>query len=176
MLVLLIGPKGSGKTHVGRVLERRLGVHFFHVEVHWLAYHQACREAGRRPQIGEGVARIHPLIAQALRQHEHVCVETTGASEQIVSDLIAMAAGGRALKVRLRASMASCLRRIESRDGSQQIPVEPQHIRAIHLISEAGAIEHDLLLDNEGLTDDEIVRAIGPRLAGPAGASADAYR
>src|SRR5688572_13495016 len=37
MFVILVGAKGSGKSHIGRILEARLGVHFFHVEPLWLA-------------------------------------------------------------------------------------------------------------------------------------------
>jgi shikimate kinase len=32
MFIVLVGPKGSGKSHIGRTLERELGVLFFHVE------------------------------------------------------------------------------------------------------------------------------------------------
>lgn len=38
MLILLIGPKGSDKSHIGRILELSLGGHFFHVETLWMAY------------------------------------------------------------------------------------------------------------------------------------------
>jgi len=92
MFVLLVGPKGSGKSHIGRILERRLGVSFFHVEPLWMSYHAECARSGRRPDIPEGIARIHPLIADALRAHEHVCVETTGASPEILDDLLSLAA------------------------------------------------------------------------------------
>lgn len=69
MFILLVGPKGSGKSHIGRILERRLGVAFFQV--------------------------VEPLrtaaVAAARQAHDHVCVETTGASEEILTGLRALA-------------------------------------------------------------------------------------
>jgi shikimate kinase len=46
MFVMLVGPEGSGKSHVGRVLEKHLGVRFFHVEPLWLDYYAECQRAG----------------------------------------------------------------------------------------------------------------------------------
>lgn len=164
MFILLIGPKGSGKSHIGRVLERRLGVHFLQVEPLWLAYRRECAESGREPVIPEGISRVHPFIAQALREHVDVCVETTGASEEILSDLLALAAQVSTLKVRVSAPLEQCLRRIKTRDSTQQIPAHDAQIRLVHALSRRCAFEPDAVLDNDALTDDEIVSAIAPHL------------
>lgn len=164
MLVLLVGPKGSGKSHIGRVLERRLRVHFFHVEPHWLSYHSECAMAGCEPVISEGIARVHPLIGQALRRHAHVCVETTGASDEILRDLLALAAMESILKVRVQAPLDLCLRRIQARDASQQIPMDDERVRLVYALSESCAIQPDVLLENHGLTEDEVVSCLGPHL------------
>ena len=37
-----------------------------------MAYHAECRAEGRVPVIAEGVERVHPRIADALREREHV--------------------------------------------------------------------------------------------------------
>lgn len=166
MLILLIGPKGSGKSHIGRVLERHLGVHFLHVESLWLAYHRECAEAGRQPNIGEGISRIHPLIEQSLRRHTHVCVETTGASGEILSNLLSRPESNSVLTVRVRSSLALCLTRIAARESSEQIPADEARIRLAHRLSERCAVEHDVDLDNNAdLSDDEIVCAIGPHFS-----------
>lgn len=168
MLILLIGPKGSGKSHIGRVLEQRLGVHFFHVEPHWVSYHRECAAAKREPVIAEGIARIHPLIREALTRNAHVCVETTGASDEILGDLLSMATVAPILKVRIRAPLDLCLRRIRARDASQQIPMDDERVRVVHALSESCTIRPDLLLENHALTDDEIVSSVAVQLCGPA--------
>jgi dephospho-CoA kinase len=121
MLIVLVGPKGSGKSHVGRVLERRLGVHFFHVEPLWMAYYAACRAAGREPAIPEGIAAVHPRIAAALAAHRDVCVETTGASPEILHALLELAPPAATRVVRVTAPLDRCLERIVTRDQTPNV-------------------------------------------------------
>ena len=71
MFVLLVGPKGSGKSQIGCTLEKHPGVLFFHVEPLWLDYYAECQASGQ-PVISEGIGRVHTLIAEARRSHEHV--------------------------------------------------------------------------------------------------------
>jgi shikimate kinase len=157
VFILLVGPKGSGKSHIGRLLEERLGVHFFHVEPLWMAYHAECRASGRESSIAEGISRVHPLIAEALGRHEHVCVETTGASKEILDDLLALDRRSRPLVVRVRAPLELCLLRISCRDPTHQIPMDTETIRLVYELSESLELPPDLTVENEGLADSEIV-------------------
>jgi len=165
MFVLLVGPKGSGKSHIGRILDRRLGVSFFHVEPLWMSYHAECAQSGRRPDIPEGIARIHPLIADALRAHDHVCVETTGASPEILDDLLSLAGPPDRLVARVSAPMDLCLERIAARDEACQIPMDVESIRTVDELSRAARVPADLTLESERLTEAEIVSRFAPFLA-----------
>lgn len=157
MFVILVGPKGSGKSHIGRVLAARLGVHFFHVEPLWLAYHRNCREAGRQPTIAEGIAEVHPALAHALDQHPHVCVETTGASSEILDALLSLRPRSEIVIARVMAPLELCLQRIGTRDQTDQIPLETEAIRKVHAMSESLNLESDIALSNMRLTEQEIV-------------------
>lgn len=167
MLILLVGPKRSGKSHIGRVLQRRLGVCFFHVEPHWLAYHEECRQAGREPELQAGMARVHPQISLALQQQEHVCVETTGTSPEILAGLLALAPAASILKVRVSAPLDLCLQRVATRDSAGQIPMDSDGVRRIHELSLQCTVDPDLRIDNQALTDEQIVASFLPwRLGG----------
>lgn len=165
MLVVLVGPKGSGKSHIGRVLERRLGAHFFHVEPLWMAYYAECRRAGREPGIPEGVARVHPRIAEALRAHDLVCVETTGASREILDALLSLTPPAERLAVRVAAPLEVCLERIAARDPSVQIPMDPEMICKVHALSETADVPLAFTVKNTDLTDDEIADVFRRALA-----------
>lgn len=166
MFIVLVGPKGSGKSHIGGVLERRLGVHFFHVEPLWMAWHAECAAAGREIDLDEGMARIHPRIRAAIARHAHLCVETTGASEAILRGLLALAPRASTLVVRVDAPLETCLARIAARDPTHQIPADEARVRQVHALSEAAELQADLRLDNgAALAEDEIVAAFSPRLA-----------
>jgi shikimate kinase len=172
MLVLLVGPKGSGKSHIGRVLERRLGIHFFHVEPLWMDYHTECAAAGRAPSIAEGVNLIHPRIRQALAAHAHVCVETTGASAEIYDGLTSLVPEGEALVVRITAPLEVCLERIASRDQAHQIQLDIESIERVYDLSHRAAVDAALVLENCELSETEIVSSVAHALAVRSGESA----
>jgi shikimate kinase len=157
MLVLLVGPKGSGKSHIGRILEQQLGVSFFHVEPLWMSYYAECRASGRQPVITEGIAKVHPLIVDALRTHEHVCVETTGVSAEILNDLLSVQHSAKTLVVRVSAPLDLCLERITARDQTNQIPMDVESIRKVYALSETTELRPDLTLENVQLSEADIV-------------------
>jgi shikimate kinase len=165
VLIILIGPKGSGKSHIGRLLERELGVHFFHVEPHWMAFQDECRKTGIEPDIPTGIRRIHPLIADALAKHSFVCVETTGASNEILDDLLSFGEHGQQLLVNVRAPLSLCLNRIAERDPTEQIPLSPAEIEKVHALSSAVALPFDIVLENTSLDEDEILASFRDRIA-----------
>lgn len=158
MLILLIGPKGSGKTHIGRLLERRWSVHFFRVESHWMRYHAECAAAGRPVRIDVGIERIHPAITRALSIYEQVCVETTGASREILDSLISMGERFGRLLVQVQAPLPLCLERIAARDPSHQIPMHDEDIRSVHALSSAVDLPFDITLENINLSEEQILR------------------
>jgi shikimate kinase len=157
MFVLLVGPKGSGKSHIGRILERSLGVLFFHVEPLWMDYYAECKAAGRQPSIPEGITKVHPRIADALRTHQHVCVETTGASPEILNGLLSLKHSSKTLVVRVFAPLEVCLERIAARDQTHQIPMDAESIRKVYALSTSAALEPELTLENVALSEAEIV-------------------
>lgn len=165
MLILLIGPKGSGKSHIGRVLEARLGVHFFHVEPLWMAFHAECAHAGRPVEFPAGISRVHPRIAEALASHQNVCVETTGASREILEDLMRLADAHGLLRVKVQAPLAVCLERIRTRSQKHQIPMQEDLIRCVYELAAALELPFERVIDNDDLSDDEIVECLGPLLA-----------
>lgn len=157
MLILLVGPKGSGKSHIGRLLESRLGAHFFHVEPLWMAYHAACRTEGREPEIEEGIRYVHPEVERSLAAHDLVSVETTGASPEILGDLLRIGERHGLLTARIRARLETCLARIESRDATHQIPMGADMIRKVYELGENVDLRFDITIDNEDAVEGYIL-------------------
>lgn len=157
MLVLLVGPKGSGKSYIGRILEAYRGVHFFHVEPLWQLYYAECEASGKQPVIAAGIARIHPRLTGALRRYDNVCAETTGASCEILSYLLPLRRSAVILVARVTAPPGLCLQRIAKRDQTCQVPMDIESVRKVHELSEAVVVRADLVIRNEQLTETQIV-------------------
>lgn len=165
LFALLVGPKGSGKSYIGRTLERSLGVLFFHVEPLWMEYYAECQAAGRQPSIAEAIAKVHPRVNGALRIHENVCVETTGASPEILNDLLSLAPRSETLVVRVSAPLALCLQRIALRDQTLQVPMDVEAIREVYELSVTAAFQPDFTLESTALAESEIVSRFESALA-----------
>jgi hypothetical protein len=113
-------------------------------------YYAECQASGRQPVILEGIARVRPLIADALRTHEHVCVETTGASAEIVNDLLTHPSN--ILVARISAPLELCLERIATRDQTNQFLRDVEAIRKVYVLSDSVELRPDLRLENVQLT------------------------
>jgi hypothetical protein len=157
MLILLIGPKGSGKSHIGRLLDAHCGIHFFPVERHWMAYHADCRRTGHSAAIEGGIERIHPGIEAAIDQYGSVSVETTGASEEILDDLLRIGSEYGQRLVRIRAPYSVCLERISARNAKDHLTVDPETVRKAYDLSEAVQLPFDVDLENVALSDQQIL-------------------
>jgi shikimate kinase len=159
MLILLVGPKAAGKSHVGRVLADACGVEFVHVESIWLKWDRECRRGGVEPSIEGGLARVKEEVARALTRHPHVSVETTGASEPILAGLLALVPPEDLLLVRVWAGLETCLARFRARDSSDHLPTDEEVVRRVHALAREVSLSWNVELVNEGLSREEIVEA-----------------
>jgi 2-phosphoglycerate kinase len=148
-LLILVGPKGSGKTHIGAVVERMLGIRFLRVEPIFL---------GHETFLG-AVSDVQRQIDPALAAGDSVIIESTGAAPDYVRSL--QHRYERVRLVQMRASAETCFRRFNQRDTSQHIPVSDARFHEINEQAARAAFEWNCVLDNEtGLTDEDIVRLI----------------
>jgi chloramphenicol 3-O-phosphotransferase len=99
---------------------------------------------------------VHPQIRAALEKAEHLCVDTTGASPEILDDLLALAPPRETLVVRVHAPLATCLARIAARDPARQIPADRATIEKVYALSVTAPIDAAFTLENVALSDREI--------------------
>lgn len=136
-----------------------------------MAYYAECRSKSQAPGIADGIRFVHPRIREALAACQHVCVETTGASAEILSDLMSLTPARDTLVVRLSAPLELCLKRVAARDQTHQIPMDIENIEKVYQLSTSAEIPAALVLENAALSDAEIVdvfaRALALRPGGP---------
>lgn len=149
-LLLLVGPKGSGKSFIGELLERELGIPYVRPEAVVLRL----RAAGRTPTVAESLAAIVASAeelarAASARAASALTLDTTGASDELGAYLEALARVGRIRPIQVLARPEVCLARIRARDQAAHIPVEEEQIARINARSLALQLPYELSLDND---------------------------
>lgn len=165
-LIVLVGPKGSGKSTLGRLLGSQPGVRYLDVEP---LFQRALAQLGG---IGPGYARagfdaVYEAILEIAEDErpDNLVFETTGTSEEAVRLLDRLASVSMPAKnaedpprrfeirlVRVRADLEVCTRRRLGRDAAAHVPVSEERIRQMHAQTEA--LDWDWHLDVDNSADD----------------------
>jgi shikimate kinase len=164
-ILLLVGPKGVGKTTIGRALEQEAGVYFLEVEEIarrvLAAMGGVIDEAYARRTFDEVVSAVESISSG----HRAIVIETTGASEETPRLIEGLRRLHRVRLIRVHADADVCSKRIAERDSTRQVDVPPELIRKMQALSEALELPWDLELDNDPpLAAEEVRRAVSPLL------------
>jgi len=153
-IIFLIGPKGSGKTSVGKIMADIFQIPFLRIESVWEAVRHRRREYDTPDYIDmpcyleEVRDSCLEAVDKELSSQKEIILETTGAFffKEYLSSLRAR---GDVLLVKVHAEMETCLDRIKRRDQSLQIPIAECKIREINSQSMALEQDWDVILKNE---------------------------
>lgn len=167
-VIVLIGPKGSGKTTIGRILEQNPRVHFLEVE---LIAKQILAERGGvidEEYASQVFSEIRTALDLVARDHDTVVIETTGASEHTPEFLQSLRRQYDSKFVRVHSDAQTRARQIAERDSSRQVAVPEDLIRQMHLRTQALELEWDLELENDPpLTKRQVLDGFSPLFQSP---------
>ena len=151
VLLILIGPKGSGKTYIGSRIEHLTGIKFLRVEPLWLQLAEG----------EDGWQKVEREIDGLFLQHDKVVIESLGAGEGFNRMYASLKKKYEVRLIKLETDLDECLRRVRERDNANHIPVSDDKVREYNRI--AASVDHpwDAVIDNNGpATNEEILEAI----------------
>jgi len=150
-LFMLIGPKGSGKTHIGDAVGRNTNIHFLRVEPIWLTVQPS----------EDGWQKVENAIDAAFKIHDRVLVESLGAGDGFRSFHASLSSKYEIKMIHVVANLDTCLARVRSRDARDHIAVSDDQVEAYNRV--AALIKYDWALEiinDPAASDQDILTAI----------------
>ena len=155
---ILIGPKGSGKTYIGQMLQNRLGISFLRVEDICLRI-KAGRQVTDSKYIAETFQEIEKEVRKQLKTKDALTIESTASVKEFDTMLINFKKDFIVRLIKIHTSPALCLERVVNRDKSNHIDVSDDMAAEINKLSLQKSYDYDLIIDNDFTTDEIILES-----------------
>jgi RimJ/RimL family protein N-acetyltransferase/shikimate kinase len=150
-LFMLIGPKGSGKTHIGTIVNRHTDIVFLRVEPIWLALNTG----------EEGWEKVEENIDAMFQEHDKIMVESLGVGEGFDKFHASLAQKYSIKMIRVYADLETCFTRVKNRNNAEHIPVSDDRVVEFNKIAAAVIYDWDIEINNNDLVSDaDIINAI----------------
>lgn len=146
-VVILVGPKGSSKTHIGTVLKAKAGVSFLRVELIWLGLAEG----------QDGWAMVEQAIDEALEKNPLVVMESLGGSEGFERLRGSLTQKYKLRYVRIVVPLDVCLERVRNRDPRNHIAISDENVLAYNQLAEKVMLPWDLEITNEPPLNDDLI-------------------
>ena len=150
-LFMLIGPKGSGKTHIGTLVNRRTDILFLRVEPIWLSL-----KPGE-----DGWKKVEAVIDTMFQKHDKVMIESLGVGEGFAKFRASLAGKYSIKMIRVYADLETYFARVKTRNNAEHIAVSDDKVAEYNQLASAVSYPWDLEINNnEPIPDEEIIGAI----------------
>ncbi len=151
VVVILIGMKGSGKTHIGAVVSQHMNIVFLRVEPLWLSL--ASNE--------DGWSKVEREVDQILNTADSVMIESLGGTPCFDRLLANLSAKYCVKLVRVYADQDTCLRRVRTRNNEEHIPVSDHQVIKYNEMASKVVMDWDAEIDNSGpATTEDILQVV----------------
>lgn len=163
-LLLLVGPKGSGKSFIAELLEQELGLPYVRPEAVVLRRRAVQGELS----VAESMAAIVEATRELAQSAPALSLDTTGTFDGLDDYLAALGSFSRLRMVQVSARPETCLARIRARDQASHIPVPEEQIARINERALALRLPYELVIENDPPAPPAQIVAAIQELQGPA--------
>jgi len=146
-IYLLVGSKGSGKTHIGKLLEQELGIVFLRVEER-LIDHQHNTGTLNKQLKNDGYDLEENWINEILHTKNEVISEATGSSAHLAKFIRRLESVHRLKLIRIYCPLDECFIRVKKRSTKQQYEMSDEKVHLINAASHKVELEWALEIDN----------------------------
>ena len=119
-IFILIGPKGSGKSYIGKLIEKNLSIRFLRVEPLFMKI-KGNRDNIDESYIKEGFKLLESEIHHCLIKEDNVIIEQTGAADYFNQFLENLESKFIVKLIKIYSPLDMCNKRIKKRDSNRHI-------------------------------------------------------
>jgi len=145
ILFMLIGPKGSGKTHIGALIDQHTDIIFLRVEPIWLSL---------KPD-EDGWQKVEAAIDAMFQKQDKVMIESLGVGEGFGKFHASLAEKYSIKLIRVHADLETCFTRVKTRDKAEHIAVSNDKVAEFNQLASAVTYDWDLEINNNDSTPDK---------------------
>ena len=166
-IIILIGPKGSGKSFIGTIFERNFQIKFLRVE-DWAKVVKKDRIFNDEEYLKEVFRVIENGVRESLKQQNSIIFESTGLTIYFDTMLKNLKKDYSVTTIKINADKDLCLKRIQTRDQSIHINISDEQVNMINEKVLEKNILTDFEIDNNTLSKkleqqiDKIISTIFP--------------
>jgi shikimate kinase len=140
ILYFLIGPKGSGKTHIGTYVHENTNIHFLRIEPIWVSLKEN----------ENGWQKVIEAIHQCFLENEKVMIENLGAGEDFNNFFSELKSHYQIRIIKVKTDISICFKRVKERNNKNHIPVSDDKVKEYNRIASKVTLNWDLIVDNNG--------------------------
>ncbi len=150
-LFILVGPKGSGKTHIGTLVNEYTDIVFLRVEPIWLHL---------KPN-KDGWEKVEAAIEAMFQKHSKVMIESLGIGEGFVKFYASLVRKYSVKMIRVYANLETCFTRVKTRNNVEHIAVSDDKVTELNKIAATVTYHWNLEINNDALVSDrDVINAI----------------
>jgi len=159
IVYLLIGAKGSGKSYIGLLMKKHLGIEFLNVEnffIEGIKYPDKFDEKENT----KVWLKIEKAIDKKLINYKSVSIESVGVFDSFKNFLEKLKLKYSVKLIKIETPLELCFERMLKRPRSGQIKLSIDSVKEMNKMFLKEKYKFDLIVDNKDLSDDTIIEKI----------------
>lgn len=154
-ILLLIGPKGSGKTFIGQLLQHHYQINFLRVE-DWVKEFRRKPDLSSDDYLRQVFGLIEEGVRKALGENRIITFESTGLTDHFDAMIASLKKDFLVTTIGVQTDPDLCVQRVKTRDASMHLPFSESQIKAINKAATQKNMATDFQLDNSNRTVEEL--------------------
>ncbi|HON79836.1 MAG TPA: hypothetical protein PK544_15185 [Spirochaetota bacterium] len=170
-IYVLIGPKGSGKSFIGSIMERCCNIIFFRVEDIWQSLRNEKNYLSENDYFRnidnfcrEGNLILINEIRRLLQSNKSIVIESLGITPHFPSFLDNLQLMAEVFLIKIVADLNVCLERVKMRDQSIHIPISDDTIKEINKRVHQLTMDYSFEIINNDLDEEDIIAQLKERM------------